>query len=37
MPIYEILVAIGIVVALAADVLTVIDILLDWWEEHKRE
>lgn len=37
MPIYEILVAMGLLVALAADALTVIDILSDWWKEHKHD
>ncbi|MDO4798872.1 MAG: hypothetical protein Q4A01_12740 [Coriobacteriales bacterium] len=44
MPIYEILVALGVLMALAADSLTVIDRvrrlvrkLRRWWEKHKRE
>ena len=44
MPMYEILVALGVVTALAADTLTVADWLLRafrrarrWWRGHKRE
>ena len=44
MPIWEFLVALGVVAALAADSLTVADALRRtirrlrrWWEEHKRE
>ena len=37
MPIFEILVALGVLVTFVADLLTVVDILSDWWQEHKRE
>lgn len=44
MPMYEILVALGVIMALAADSLTVIDRmrrlvrkLRRWWKKHKRD